>query len=469
MLRVMNILVAAFGLASIASSAWGQEQIPWVTDLRQARQMAEQQQRVVLLHFWSESCPPCRLLEQNVFNQPEVIRVISSGFIPVKINVLQQPKYADFYKIDRVPTDILVDHTGKELYRTTSPQKMDGYIAMLSQVRAEVGVNAGRALEAMAQNPLQKFQSALPPMQGSQDEVPASESINGDPTAAATDAPPWQSVAQNVNRQVNNLAQQANNLSQQANNLAQQARVENHFTTAESTSTPKPSEVSARQENPYVQGGDPANQTNQTAAANQASANSPTNSSRPWEASTATGTTAGAESSATPPSVDPQSVAPPNMPANMSPPNQNSFATGQPAGSAPPNGGMVLPSNVPPLALDGYCPVTLVLGSKWVKGDPRFGAIHRGRTYLLGSQADQQRFLAEPDRFSPALMGYDPVRFAETGQLVDGKREHGLFLPNIGYYLFADEASLTRFHSQPQGYVNVVKQAMANLRPTPQR
>jgi hypothetical protein len=52
--------------------------------------------------------------------------------------------------------------------------------------------------------------------------------------------------------------------------------------------------------------------------------------------------------------------------------------------------------------------------------------------------------------------------------LVEGKREHGLFLTN-SYYLFADEASLSRFESQPHGYVNAVRQAMSNSRPAPQR
>lgn len=120
---------------------------------------------------------------------------------------------------------------------------------------------------------------------------------------------------------------------------------------------------------------------------------------------------------------------------------------------------------MPPLAMDGYCPVTLVTMQKWTKGDIRWGAVHRGRTYLLASQADQQRFLADPDRYSPALSGYDPVRFAEARQLVDGRREFGVFFGGT-YYLFADEAALVKFEGQPEGYVMVVRQAMANTAPT---
>ena len=450
MLRANRMLIAVLLLASTAGRTLGQEQILWITDLRQARQLAEQQQRVVLLHFWSESCPPCRLLEQNVFNQPELIRVISAGFIPVKINVLQQTKYADFYKVDRVPMDILVDHTGKELYRTTSPQNMNNYLAMLDQVRAQVGVGAGRSLEAMAQNQLQKFSSALPPMLSGQEEHAASESINGDPAALAENPEPWRSAPGND--------------AAPSPARPQPAHVQNHFATTAPGSTTPTAEVSLRHENPYVQGGDPAGSS--------APPSQPTNAARPWETSAVNPANNASLTETLSPARNDFSQPNPmtGAPANMMPPGQDGFASGQPPVNAGPQVGMpVLPNQVPPLALDGYCPVTLVLLSKWVKGDPRFGAIHRGRTYLLGSQSDQQRFFADPDRFSPALSGYDPVRFTESGQLVEGKREHGLFLTS-SYYLFADENALSRFESQPHGYVNAVRQAMANSRPAgPQR
>ncbi len=49
----------------------------------------------------------------------------------------------------------------------------------------------------------------------------------------------------------------------------------------------------------------------------------------------------------------------------------------------------------PGAGLDGYCPVTLVEQEKWVKGDPKWGAHHRGRLYFFISPEAQQRFLDE--------------------------------------------------------------------------
>ncbi len=103
--------------------------------------------------------------------------------------------------------------------------------------------------------------------------------------------------------------------------------------------------------------------------------------------------------------------------------------------------------------------VTLVEQRKWAKGDVRFGAVHRGRTFLFAGQEEQQRFLANPDHFSPMLAGYDPVAFTEQRQFVEGRREHGVTYQDR-VYLFSDEASLERFWKSPEQFVPVVQQAM---------
>jgi protein disulfide-isomerase len=126
----------------------------------------------------------------------------------------------------------------------------------------------------------------------------------------------------------------------------------------------------------------------------------------------------------------------------------------------PPTGGRL--AGNPPLGLDGYCPVQLSDDMKanlyrWTLGDRRWGAIHRGRTYLFAGPEQQRRFLADPDRYAPVLSGNDVVIAVEQGQGVSGRREHGLLFGNQ-VYLFADEASLEKFSQNPQHYARQVFQ-----------
>jgi protein disulfide-isomerase len=117
-----------------------------------------------------------------------------------------------------------------------------------------------------------------------------------------------------------------------------------------------------------------------------------------------------------------------------------------------------LTANVPPLGLEGYSPVSVIDQQRWQVGDRRWGAIHRGRTYLFTGPDEQQKFLANPDRYAPALSGRDPVVAFESGQEVDGKRQFGVEYSNR-IYLFSSEASQRMFSQNPKRYAAEVLQA----------
>src|SRR5690606_4425119 len=107
-----------------------------------------------------------------------------------------------------------------------------------------------------------------------------------------------------------------------------------------------------------------------------------------------------------------------------------------------------LPEGSPPLGLEGFCPVSLVERQAWSAGDVRFGAIHRGRTYLFAGYEMQQRFLANPDQYSPVMAGNDAVLAIDSRQLVQGRREFGMFVDQR-IYLFSSEATLRQFEANP--------------------
>lgn len=157
-------------------------------------------------------------------------------------------------------------------------------------------------------------------------------------------------------------------------------------------------------------------------------------------------------------------AAPPQPAAGANP----YFAAAPPLGGAgaPPAGpsglqpaAVQLPPGSPPLVLDGHCPVTLVAGKRWQRGDVRYGAVHRGRTYLFAGPAEQQQFLANPDAFMPMLSGDDPVMAIDHGQQVPGQRKFGAFYQKR-VYLFSSEETMNRFTKSPDRYVSVVLQAM---------
>jgi YHS domain-containing protein len=85
--------------------------------------------------------------------------------------------------------------------------------------------------------------------------------------------------------------------------------------------------------------------------------------------------------------------------------------------------------------------------------------VHRGKTYLFVGEGCQKKFLADPDRYAPALSGNDPVALVDRGQTVPGKREHGCYFgvePNRRIVLFVDEANYQAFSKNPQRYAGQI-------------
>jgi YHS domain-containing protein len=111
-----------------------------------------------------------------------------------------------------------------------------------------------------------------------------------------------------------------------------------------------------------------------------------------------------------------------------------------------------------PLGLEGYCPVTLAEKQAWTEGRPQYGARHRGRTYLFAGPEQQRAFLADPDRYAPALSGDDPVLAFEQGKSMPGQRRYGVVCQSR-MFLFATPETRDAFAANPEKYAGRVAMA----------
>ncbi len=451
-MQSLNRVVLLGFLCAVAIPVAAQDRIAWITDLREARDLAERENRLVLLHFWSETCPPCKRLEKNVFNQPEFIRAVSTGYIPVKINTEQQPKLAQFYNIESVPTDVIVTPQGRELQRFISKQDPGQYIAMLDGIRQQASVGN------YAAGPGNTTQAATPV------SVPINNQVQQSQSRYGQEANPY-----GVNEPQQGYAPNGSSSPGQANG-PRSSPIENQFVNPLAQGAPPQQQnIAPRYANPY---------------AHEANTNAALSTSR-WGQSQpdhGTATTTEGQYVANRPSHDSSWQAgvaqmPEQRPASgnwqQEPPFQNSAQSNlaphqnQPSHSAQPIA-QQSPSPAPgqtataqpDIALEGYCPVMLVQQHVWTPGDKKWGAVHLGRVYLFAGPDQQQQFLANPHTYAPLLSGFDPVRYAETGQLVPGRREFGLYIGEPGpIALFADEPALERFHANSNHYFNAIQQA----------
>lgn len=127
------VLVAQVGAAASACCAAEADSV-WRADFAQAHAEAVRLDRPLLVHFYATYCIPCRQMEKDVLKSPEVTRIIEGGYVAVMVDVVKRPDLQARYKVEYLPTDVIVAPNGQVLNFVGSSQKKDQYVANITRV-----------------------------------------------------------------------------------------------------------------------------------------------------------------------------------------------------------------------------------------------------------------------------------------------------------------------------------------------
>lgn len=106
------------------------------------------------------------------------------------------------------------------------------------------------------------------------------------------------------------------------------------------------------------------------------------------------------------------------------------------------------------LALEGYCPVSLVDDHRLEAGRPALMIDRDGEVYRFATSAGRDAFHRNPARYVPANGGRCPVAQVDRGEVRAGSPNWGL-LYDGHLYLCADVAERMRFLKTPERYAHV--------------
>lgn len=127
--------------------------------------------------------------------------------------------------------------------------------------------------------------------------------------------------------------------------------------------------------------------------------------------------------------------------------------SGSTARTSPPAGSGQRAEQQAPLALEGYCPVSILQMRKWVKGDPAYRVVYDGRTYLFANEQGQKMFEANPPKYVPALGGDCVVALVKMGKRVPGDIRHAS-IHDGRLFLFSSADAKKMFLAEPATYAN---------------
>jgi len=548
-MRFRMSLTLTAALAGLMTSPVMASDIPWMSDVNGAIRLAQQTNRMVLVHFYTDACPPCRKLEKVVYSQPGIGQEIAKDFVPVKVNAEKSPKIAKAYGIDRWPQDVLLDSSGKKLTAQRCPIDRSKYMGQLAQAvrylkpiqaAAPTQVASRPGMPGAGPNPSRVGPVSANPYVATPGGRPTMAASTGQPVAYAPPAPP--AAGQYRPPAATLPAGPTQPAPAVVKPYSPPGPNQSFATTASKPYSPPtvvkpytPPATNRPAANPPVAGYRPPQTAARPAAKNPGIAMAsqpgatPRSSYQPSEYSTPASTGPASTSPYAPPvtvrppvtndpraaaapsaygvaasmpnpnvppayqppglqrnpaaNVQPPAPAQPTQPQTVRPPAAPSY-TAQPPTSpaaapgpaatvnnpyAPRNAQPAPPRQPSPFALDGKCPVALAEQGVWVAGDTTHGAVHRGKTYIFSGKEQQTKFLANPDFYSPAISGLDPVLAFDHGQRVPGSRRHGVTLGegrNRRVYLFSSEETLAKFTENKRRYQDAVRTAEAGLPPT---
>ena len=128
MKRIFTIL-AVFA-ATVTFAAAGLD--GWMDNLDKAIEKAKKENKPILVEFTgSDWCPPCMMMRKNVFSKKEFVDAASKKWILVELDLPKKSHpevakrnrpLAEKFKIEGVPTVILLDENGKEFNRFFASQ-----------------------------------------------------------------------------------------------------------------------------------------------------------------------------------------------------------------------------------------------------------------------------------------------------------------------------------------------------------
>jgi len=447
-IRAMNLLLVALGGATAAHvthadastpALVAEAAVPWHADVASAKRAALVSRRPVLVIFSAGSTESGAALARDVFAAAETVALLTACFEPVRVDIDADASTARAMGVAQIPMAYIIDAHGRMLTKFECPTTPAAFVAAASRAAQEAA--AGGA-------------GAVTPVAAIREHSDFVKQATQSPFASTTPAP------------LNAAPAYAAPAEQPALPAAPPAWP------AEQASRPMPfaTDAQAAQNRQTIEPAAPA-------AGSSAWLNQP-------------GTATGGVAMAAPPAAPPPAAAtapPPAAPvAPATPPEPEQKSAGasflaalqkpftiftkpkQPEAAAaayPAAAGSAAaatagastpdPLGSMPLGLEGFCPVSLVDKGTWVEGRAQWGVRHRGRTYLFAGAEQQRAFLADPDRYAPALSGDDPVLACDSGRQVAGQRRYGVTYQSRTY-LFSSPETRATFAANPQRYTTRV-------------
>jgi thiol:disulfide interchange protein len=101
--------------------------VQWQEDFAAALKEARETHKPMLVDFSASWCPPCQMMKRDVLPDKRIRKALAD-FIPVEVDVDAHDALAQKYHIEPIPAFLVLDSTGKEVYRFEGYQSVGEFL-----------------------------------------------------------------------------------------------------------------------------------------------------------------------------------------------------------------------------------------------------------------------------------------------------------------------------------------------------
>lgn len=92
------------------------------------------QNKKMYIHFMTDWCHWCKVMEKNTFSNPEVIKYLNTNFIAIRVDTDQEKRLKKMFRINGVPENWFISGKGQGIGHSSGYIPPDQFIIILKSI-----------------------------------------------------------------------------------------------------------------------------------------------------------------------------------------------------------------------------------------------------------------------------------------------------------------------------------------------
>ena len=137
-------------------------QVYWLSDLKSAKSIANESDKLIVIDFWASWCGPCNAMDQNLWQHSEM-KDIAKNFVGLKINIDNDHETAVAFGVVSIPKVVIITASGDVIWETVGFSGAEPYLSILRAIPGQTSeLNKGAmALETGKKDPQTNYKLGM--------------------------------------------------------------------------------------------------------------------------------------------------------------------------------------------------------------------------------------------------------------------------------------------------------------------